>query len=405
VTERTVVPANVRRLICVHALSAVAMGLPWPALLVAVWNDTNSEVWLGAAGAARMAPYVLLSWLAGRMADRMNREWCVRASLVTRTILLLATATLLSVGSVQAAVVTACLTIACGTPAYPAIAAQMPNLAGHASEEATGLLVTVEVGAFFVGPAIGGLALGWGVADAGMYAAPLLMVLALGLMRWVDCGEVASGSSAQPASEPAHGLGRLIARSPDARAGLVAVAINNAVDGLLGIALLPLAVDAWDSGDRGFGLATAALGFGALLAPVLIRLWGIDVSAGRRSALVFAGFLAVVAVSSGLWWALVPIVVIGAVSVHVEAVATTMMQRSVPDQARASLLGLADSVMVAAAAAAAAITPYLTDLVGARTLVVACTVAGGAMAAVLQPTLETVADRRYLAGAISTARR
>ena len=205
------VPSNVRRLIGVHGLSATAMGLPWPVLLVAIWDATHSELWLGIAGAARMAPYVLLSWLAGRMADRMNREICVRASLVARAVLLLVTAMLLTAGWVEAAVVAAGLTIACGTPAYPAIAAEMPKLAGRDSDDATGLLVTVEVGAFFVGPALGGLALGWGYGDAGVYAAAGLTLLAIVAMKWVPWGDTAAGMDAMAGgNQPCRG-----ARSAD----------------------------------------------------------------------------------------------------------------------------------------------------------------------------------------------
>lgn len=398
------VPSNVRRLLGVHALSAVAMGLPWPALLVLVWNTTHSELWLGIAGAARMAPYVMFSWLAGRLADRMNRGRCVVATLVVRAVLLAASAVLISLGQVEAAIVTAGLVIACGTPAYPAIGAEMPKLAGRSSDEATGLLVTIEVSAFFVGPALGGLALGWGVPLAGVYGAAFLAAAAVVLVRWVDWGG-AEATADLATSGHADGLLRVIAGSGQARAGLVAVATNNAVDGCLSIALLPLAVDAWSEGDREFGLATAALGLGALLAPGLLRVWGIGVAAGRRSALAFSGFAAGVAFSAGLEWALLPIVAIGAASVHVEAVATTMMQRSVPDDARASLLGLADSVMVGSAAVAAAVTPYLTGLVGSRVVVGLCALGCIAMAVVMKPQASVLADRGYLERAISLARR
>lgn len=394
-----------KRLIGVHALSAIAMGLPWPALLVAVWTSTHSELWLGIAGAARMAPYVMFSWLAGQLADRMNRGRCVVATLVVRCVLLGLTAVLLSTGSVEAAVITAGLVIACGTPAYPAIGAEMPKLAGRGSDEATGLLVTVEVGAFFVGPALGGLALGWGEPEAGLYAATFLAAIAVVLVRWVDWDVDAEGAPDGPADEGVDGLFGVIVRSGQARAGLIAVAANNAVDGAISIALLPLAAESWRQGDREFGLATAAIGVGALLAPVLLRTWGIDVRAGRRSALVFAGFTAAISFSAGLWWAVVPVVVIGAASVHVEAVATTMMQRSVPDQARASLLGLADSVMVGSAAVAAAVTPFLADLVGPRVVVLICAAGCLGMAAVMKSPPPVPVDQGYLAGAISSARR
>lgn len=396
------VPRQVRGLLVVHGLSATAMGLPWPALLVAVWETTHSEWWLGVAGASRLAPYVLLSWLAGRCADRWDRARCLRFSLVARVVLTAIGAAGYVAGSIEVALVAGCLTVAAGTPAYPALAAEMPNLAGPANDRATGLLVTIEVAAFFVGPAIGGLALGWGWAVASMWLAVALMAAAaigFGRVTWTHVQLPAAVEDVDP--EP---LGRLLLVSPRARAGLVVVAVNNAVDGVVSIALLPLAVEAWHQGSAAFGLATAALGLGALFAPVLLRVWGLGLRAGRYSVLLFTGCLVAVAVSVGLAWAVLPIVVIGASSVQLEAVSTALMQEGVPDRARSSLLGLADSVMVGSAAATAAVTPFLTDLVGSRIVLVGCAVVCGSLLLTLrrQPEPE---DQRYLSRALSIARR
>jgi hypothetical protein len=68
------------RLIASHTCAAIAMAMPWPALLVMTWSATHSELWLGVVGAARMAPYVVLSWLAGALGDRVPRLWLLRVS-------------------------------------------------------------------------------------------------------------------------------------------------------------------------------------------------------------------------------------------------------------------------------------------------------------------------------------
>ena len=44
----------------------------------------------GLAGGARMLPYVLLSWAAGRLADSMRRDLIVRATLAARAVIFLA---------------------------------------------------------------------------------------------------------------------------------------------------------------------------------------------------------------------------------------------------------------------------------------------------------------------------
>jgi MFS family permease len=383
-----------------HGLSAIALGLPWPALLVAVWEHGHSEMWLGVTGAARMAPYVVLSWLAGRVADRVSRGRLVRVSLVTRVMGLVATAALLDGGHLAAAVACACLTVALGTPAYPAIAAAMPRLAGQANDQATSLLVTCEVGAFVVGPAVGGLLLGWGSAALGCWAAAALTAMSLVAIRGVAWAQPARRSTTvqqralghdervEMFSQPtAPGDGRvavwsLLRRRPAALTAVAGVAAVNAIDSAVAIALLPLAEQAWHANKSQFGLATAAVGVGALAAPLMQRAWGLGVDAWRRSALALCVPLVAVAVVSGLWWAIVPLTLLGTASVHLEAVATSVIQRAVPDEVRSSVLGLADSVMVAAAAGAALVAPFAVGMVGPRGLIALCAAAGLGLLAV-----------------------
>ena len=58
------------RLLLGHALGATAVSLPWPLLLSEVFAATRDDLDVGLTGAARLLPYVLLSALAGALADR-----------------------------------------------------------------------------------------------------------------------------------------------------------------------------------------------------------------------------------------------------------------------------------------------------------------------------------------------
>jgi MFS family permease len=359
------------------------MGLPWPALLIVVWDSSHSDVLLGVAAAARLLPYVVFSWLAGRLADRMDRLRIVRISLGVRVILLGATAALASTGQITYAVVAAALVVTAGTPAYPAMAAAMPRLAGRANETATGMLVTLEVAAFFVGPALGGLVLGLGVGGWVSFAVSLVvtgiaLAMATTAMRFVSVTAVRRPSVAAPAV-PRLGEPRV------ARAAIAAVALDNAVAASLAIALLPLADDGWHSASRQYGLATAAVGLGAFAAPILLCAWGIGVAAGQRSALVLAVVLVAIAVSPAFALAAAPLAAFGAASVHVEAVSTALIQAATPNSARSAALGLADSVMVAAAAVAAAVTPLLCSIAGGRAVIAAAAIAALALRRLLVP--------------------
>ena len=96
-----------RRVITSHALAAVGMSMPWPTILVTIDAATHSALILGLAAAARLAPYVALSWLSGRLADRRERAHIVRLSLAARVGALAACAIALAVDHWPAALAAA----------------------------------------------------------------------------------------------------------------------------------------------------------------------------------------------------------------------------------------------------------------------------------------------------------
>ncbi|MET0694963.1 MAG: MFS transporter [Propionibacteriaceae bacterium] len=342
------------RLLLSHALSATAMSMPWPALLAEVWSSTHSDLWLGVTGAARLLPYVLLSAAAGILADRFRRSKVLRWSAAIRAVLLLGCAVAVSADQLGLGVGLAVLTVAAGTPAYPAAVAAMPNLSGAGSDRLTGLLVTVEVTAFVVGPAVGGLLLGLGDGAWSVTASVVFAVLAVPLLHRLDSGPVVV--------EPQRpGLGRLrtVLTSPGVPMAIAVVALVNFVEAAASVALLPLSLEHWHAGDQGFGLATAALGFGSLAAPLLglvVRL--------RGALLLNAGGFGLSGAASSAAFAAGPLAVAGAAGTVVEVYSTEVLQHSVPDHVRAFSLGVTDSVMVSAAAVGALIAPQLSSLIG-----------------------------------------
>ncbi len=363
--------AGVRRTVVSHALAAVGMSLPWPLLVLLVWEQAGDGWVLGLAGAARMLPYVALSWLAGRLADRYARDRIVRLTLVARLVLLLVVVGSLAAGLTWVALGAATLAVAVATPAYPALAAAMPGLAGERSDRATGLLVTVEVASFVVGPALGGLLLAPVTRDLVPWVAAVCLVGALVMFEGVRLPAPEANGSARR-----DGVLAALGSSPVLRGAVAVVAVVNAVAAAVGLALLPLLGD-----GTSFGLATGALGFGALGGPLLGRLgdrWRVGV---RTWLLVLAGSLALVAPAPSVGWALVPLALAGAAAVQVETAATATVQVAAPDHLRATVLGVTDTAMVAAALVGALVAPTLADLLGPQVVVV---LAGcGALAAVL----------------------
>lgn len=349
------------RMVVSHALAATAMSMPWPVLLAAVWSTTGSDAWLGVTGAARMAPYVVLSVLAGMLADRFSRSSVLRWSTAVRAGLLTACAIALLGDQLMLAVVLAVLTVAAGTPAYPAAVAALPGMAGRRTARLTGLLVTIEVAAFVVGPAIGGVLLG---LSAGGWSVVLSAVLAIA--AWPLLHGVRAPRGLTLGTDPPVGRLRTVLRAPGVPIAIAVIALDNLVESAASIGLLTLSHQHWGADDRGFGIATAALGFGAVAAPLigaLLRMRGALVISG--TALAVSGALPSAVAAAG------PLAVAGATGTVVECLCTDVLQRAVPDRARAFALGLADAIMVLAAMLGALVAPKLSSLVGPVALFVA----------------------------------
>jgi hypothetical protein len=365
-----------RRAVLAHAVGALAVALPWPLLLVLVAEHTDQPWLLGLAGSARMLPYVAISWLTARLADAMRRDLIVRATLLLRGLLLVATALAVVADRPWAAVACCTAAVAVATPAYPAMVAAMPGIAGAQRRPATELLVTVEVGAFVVGVALGGLMLGPATRDLLPWVPVAMTLLAAALIRPVSMPAPARGGergrrpSAMAALRRAPAAGRAIA---------VMAAVNLGIS-LVALALLPLALDSWSSDATGYGLATGVLGLAALGAPVLRRIGPTPVASMWRALLLVACGILLVVPAPTVGWTLVPLAVAGAAAVGVETAATSVLQEEVPDDVCASVLGINDSVIVSAALVGTLLAPVSIEVVGGGTALGA-TAAGLALAA------------------------
>ena len=354
-----------------YAAAALAVALPWPLLLVLAWDEWGGLA-VGLVAAARMAPYVLLSWAVGTLGDRVRRDRLLLTTLVLRLVLLAGVAVALAGDALLVAVLLAALAVACGTPAYPTVGAAVPELAGAGRARATDALVTIEVTAWVVGPAVGGLLL----LPATRPWVPLLAVALTGIALVLAWGiALPSPAVGERTSATVGGMLRSVAGDRTVLAALGTAGLINVVDSATAVALLPLTRDVWGQGDAGFGVATAWLGFGALGAPLL---WWVRGSAERRRrwGLVALGLAtAWVGLAPVPLLALPVLALVGAVSVVVESSVTQTIQLSMSDGQRAGALGLGDSVMVLGALVGALLAPLMAAAGGARLTFALCTVA------------------------------
>jgi MFS family permease len=371
--------ARIVRLLLSHALASTAMSVPWPWLLVLVWEDTHDPVLLGMTATARLAPYVACSWWVSRIGDRLGRDLVVRATIAGRLVLLTLVAVALAVDQPLAGVVLATAAIAVATPSYPALAASVPAAAGRDADRVTRLLVTIEVAGFMVGPAVGGLLL----------AAPsVIMPVTIGataaayvLMRGLRL------AAATRSGDGAVGTWATVRGSAAIRRALTFMALLNLLDVTVGLTLLLLAQGSWIGHleeDTAYGLASGALGFGALAAPALVRCGADTVGRARIGILVMGAGVLATAGSPSVLWALLPLGIAGAASVHAESAATVIIQNEAPDEVRAAMFGVADACMVGAAMVGALLAPAVAEAVTPQLLLLALAAVAGGSAAILR---------------------
>jgi MFS family permease len=367
---------QVARLLVSHALAASAMSLPWPWLLALVWDTTHSPALLGLAAGARMLPYVACSWWAARIGDHLRRDVVVRATVVLRLVLLTTVPLLVWLDRPGWAVAAAAASIVAATPAYPALAAALPDAAGERADRATEALVTIEVASYVVGPAVGGLLIASPVAVAALSIGAT--GASLGLLRGVRLAPASHRSSASA------GVAAALRRSQPIRRALALMSLLNLVDTAVGVTLLLMARGDWTgrwSPESAYGIASGALGFGALLAPALVRVGTGREGRWRAGALLTGAGVLATAVSPTIVWALAPLLLVGAASVHAESAATSVVQAEADDDVRASLFGLADACMVGAALVGALVAPTLAEASGPQLFLVGAGAAAIALVA------------------------
>jgi MFS family permease len=245
--------------------------------------------------------------------------------------------------------------VAVGTPAYPAAVAVLPALARRRTQRLTNLLVTAEVTAFLLGPAIGGLIMALGRTEWSIWVAVGLAILGWPLLRGIG-----SGRAVVDTTRGVRGRLRAVLTSPGVPLAIAVVALVNFVESGLSLALISLNTERWGADERSFGIAIAGLGFGSLAAPLLIL-----VSRLRGSLLVSGGAFAAAGLAPVVAAAVGPLAIAGAAGTAVECASTDVLQRSVPDRFRAFSLGLTDSIMVAAAMLGSLLLPQLSRGIGA----------------------------------------
>jgi MFS family permease len=349
---------------------------------------------VGLAAVVRILPSVVVAPLAGTAADRYPRERVMLVSaLVATTGAALAALSVAAEAPVGVVYVLGALVGSCDGAVRPAQAALLPSLSPTPEDltAANALSTTVESVGIFAGPAIGALLLAVVGIDATLAITVVLFAAGAALIAGIHAPR-----DAQPDPEPEQrasvdGLMRsvlgglsVLRRDGQTRLVVALFASQTLVNGALNVFLIVVAVDLGLGAD-GVGVLLSAIGVGGVLGAFVSG----GLGSGRRlAAAVSLGLLlwGLPIVVIGLWGATAPtlavLVALGLGNTITDVAGLTLLQRIVPDEVLARVLGVLESVVIGTFGLGALLAPPLLDALGTEAAL-AATGAALAMVAVL----------------------
>jgi MFS family permease len=381
------------RLLIGEAISGVGDWLYIVAIFVVIYEQSGSAALVGAFGAIRLIPYVILSVPAGYVADRFDRRLVLLCSDVYRATLQILMAILVAANGPVVVVAGLAIAATCGSAFfYPAIGAYIPALAKDETQlgPANSIWATIQNFSYIVGPAIGGIVLALGNVTSAFILNALSFVGIVVILWFLppSRGSAAAERSAAASTEPGSGLGTAAdgpaeaspAGPPPAptpqprplrRQPLVGLGVVQVIAGFLGggfqVITVVLALDVLNAGDAGNGYLNAAIGIGGLLggfvagALVLRRGLGTPLLIG---AVVTAAGTIGLGLTTNLGAALVIIGVASGGAIIVDVVTTTVFQRLVPDELRGRGTGVLVAIATLTGAVGALLLPIGVSSLG-----------------------------------------
>jgi len=360
-----------RRLFLAHSVSRAGDAFNTVALVVLVFELTDSGIGVAGAVAFEVLPVLLFGPVAGLAADRLSRRKLMVGADLGRAIL--ATVLVMSNGSVGIAFAVA-FGLSAGTVVFnPAASSLVPEVVGD-NEVVTAnsaLWTAAVVAQVVLAPTAGVLIAAFGVEVAFAVNAATFVVSALTLAG-LRAGRSPADVVVRGWSGVMSGLGAVRADPLLVRLAIVQV-LASASAGATGGLLVVLAERWIGVGPGGFGILLAAIGVGAILGPTLLRRF---VRVGDRRWL-FGPFAARGAVDLTLAAVGNPLVAGSALVVYGMSTSTGMvayqstLQTIVPREARGRAFAFYDVLWNAARLLSLAAGGVMAELADVRLVYVA----------------------------------
>lgn len=399
--RRVFANSRLARLMVGEFVSSVGDWLYLVAMLIVVYEQSHDALALGLVGAARIAPYLVLSVPAGIVADRFDRRLILLATDVSRGALQIVLAVLVLAGAPVLSIVAVAIVASCISTFFgPAIGAYLPSLVDDEADlgPANSVWATLDNLAYFVGPAIAGIIIATGglavafLLNAATFAFVSVMLATLPSRRTlIEAAEdkARSEGATEIQAAVATGWGTIVRRLP----GIVVLdTATSFAGGALGVLTVVIAVDSLGAGEAATGLLNAATGIGGIVAGiaagwVVLRRLDVGIVAG---CLIAAVGLIVLGTTRDLAPALLAIgIAVGAILL-LDVILATVLQRLVPDEERGRAMGVLQIPGGLASIAGAFMAPLIADRFGVASalaiIAIGSAVLGLVAVVVLRPT-------------------
>lgn len=349
----------------------------WLQIVASGWlilELTGSPAAVGALALVTRAPAILLSTVAGQLADRFDRRsvgiWTFLLQAVAAgTLALITWVSGPDAWSIYVLTFLIGVGFALGLPAMLALIPALvpaPRLSQAVSLNAAGINV-----ARLVGPAIGGATLAiFGATACFALNAVSFLALVLVLLR-IPAGRAAAARERVGTREAlAHAL-----NDDGMRRLLIGMAAFTALASPIQ-ELAPVVADRLDAGPEGLGLLLGAMGGGALVGAWLLEhLHGGGLPRHRAlpiATLTFSGGMAVVAVTPWLWLGLLGMAFSGAFWIWMFAGTNTAIQLRSPRPLLGRMLGLYQLSVIGPIALGSALAGLVAEEAGIEATLAGC---------------------------------